>query len=610
MSLSTGGRMVNPRLGSYFGIFASVFLAVFLLALILGQLGVDDKILSFAVLLTPMALYGALAAASFTNRSSDFLASGRRVPSVYNGAALVAATMGGFTVASLTGLFYAHGFDAWAIATGTAAGLVIMGTMVAPYVRKDGALSLPGFLGRRFDSRAVRLTAAAIFLVPIFLVLVAELRIGVWLTRQLTGSNERWLLAAFSGTAACCLLLGGARATSWSATAQTIAVLLSVVGAVGVAATVMTNLPVAQLSFGPVLQDVARAEAALGVPKIEAQPIDFAFAKQGLVAITERMGDPFTAIGYLAHVLLVLMVMAGIAAAPWIVPRCAMATGVHAARKSLSWAILAYTLIAITLAAAAAFVRWIVLSDVAGRSASAAPDWFQEAASRGLAEVTSNVPSIPPSAVQLHRDAIVFLLPNAAELPHALTFLVYAGAAAAVVGCVTATAYAMSTILSEDVVLGMRWEPPSPAVRLSLARLAVGLVLTLASLASSIVATDPVTLVLMALALSAATAFPVTLLAIWYKRMTTAGTAAALVSGFVTCLAVLLSDSSGGLGFATILAGVAGLCVAALCGITVSRFTVSANRIALERVRDMRIPGGETIYDREIRLLRQKENSV
>ena len=191
-----------------------------------------------------------------------------------------------------------------------------------------------------------------------------------------------------------------------------------------------------------------------------------------------------------------------------------------------------------------------------------------------------------------------------------LTFLLYAGATAAIVAAITLTANALSAILAEDAILGLRWEPPGAGIRLLLARGCVAIVMTLAALAAMIMPTDPVDLVIAAMSICAATAFPVVVLAVWYKRLSPLGAATGLALGFALSLGALMSGLQTVLGYPVTLAGVAIAPLTALVAVGVSRVTPKTDRVALERVRDMRIPGGETIYDREARLLRLKETTL
>ena len=241
MSVLQRTRLVNPRLGNYFGIFLAAFLALALMALLSEQLGLPLHIVRWASLLAPLALYGAIGIASWTEDPLDFFAAGRRVPAFFTGLGLAVAVLGGTGLVALTGLFFLNGFDAWCIANGFTAGFVAMAILVAPYFRKFGNFSLPSYLGRRFESRTVRVVGAALLAVPILLVIMAEIRVMLfaagWLIaphlaspqgEALSGGQMAGpvgLIVAITLTAT--VVLGGMRAVGWSGTAAGIAALVA-----------------------------------------------------------------------------------------------------------------------------------------------------------------------------------------------------------------------------------------------------------------------------------------------------------------------------------------------------------------------------------------------
>ena len=108
----------------------------------------------------------------------EFFAAGRRVPAGYTGLGIAGATMGATGIVAMTGVFFLIGFDALCLVIGGLAGFVIMAVMLAPFFRKFGMFTVPSYLGRRFESRAVRLLSAGLISVPILLLLAAELRHG------------------------------------------------------------------------------------------------------------------------------------------------------------------------------------------------------------------------------------------------------------------------------------------------------------------------------------------------------------------------------------------------------------------------------------------------
>jgi cation/acetate symporter len=116
--------------------------------------------------------------------------------------------------------------------------------------------------------------------------------------------------------------------------------------------------------------------------------------------------------------------------------------------------------------------------------------------------------------------------------------------------------------------------------------------------------TDPLLLLLTCLALTGSTLFSVLVLSIWWKRMNSFGAIAGLSSGFGVALVAMLAGSS--IGLSGPLAGLLGIPAGALGAMLASLATPAPNRRILELVREMRIPSGEIIYDREMRLLRLK----
>lgn len=175
MAFTSSTRLVNPRLGTYFGIFTAALVALVLMALMFEQLGVADGLLRALMFAAPLLLYAAIGFNARAREPHDYFASGRRVPAFFNGLVLGVAALGGAGFLGLTGALFIAGFDALCLSIGWCAGLVFMAVLFAPYVRKFGTYTVPAFLGRRFDSRAVRVVAAAVLCPPILLLLIAEL---------------------------------------------------------------------------------------------------------------------------------------------------------------------------------------------------------------------------------------------------------------------------------------------------------------------------------------------------------------------------------------------------------------------------------------------------
>jgi cation/acetate symporter len=604
--MSTRTRIINPRLGSYFGIFASAFTGLVLVLLILEQLGVSDPLLRGLMLAVPIALYVAIGLGARTSEALDFFASGRRVPSVYNGLILAVGSIGGTGLLAIPGLFFLHGFDAWCIPIGLAAGFVVMAPLLAPFLRKFGAYTVPSYLGRRFDHRAIRVIAALILAVPTLLVLAAEIRTGTTAAVWLTGQPEPVVAAILVAAVASALVFGGMRSLSWANSSECIAALLAIFVPAALVGVAMTNLPLPQLSSGPILRALTRLEAIQKIPLPLTSPLTFDFAGSGLASVTQRFAQPFGSIGSLSFILTSLTVMAGTAAAPWLLQRTGTTPGIYETRKSLGWATFFVGMVMLTLAADAIFLRDIVMHGLVNQSRAQLPSWFQTMEAAGLAAVDGQGTHLPLSAFKFQRDAALITLPIAQGYPAVMIYLVLAGVIAAAIALSSLAAMALGAALAEDVVYGFRREPAPGSLRLGVARGAILLAAVAGGWLALSINTDPLTLFLWALALSASAFFPVLVLSIWWKRLNKLGAMAGMVSGFAAAALAILAGDGGWMGINSSLAAVFGIPAGFAAAVAGAWAGGQPPRQALELVAEMRMPGGETLHDREMRLLRLK----
>ncbi len=121
--------------------------------------------------------------------------------------------------------------------------------------------------------------------------------------------------------------------------------------------------------------------------------------------------------------------------------------------------------------------------------------------------------------------------------------------------------------------------------------------------------TDPLRLVLWALSITGASLFPVMILSIWWKRLTVGGATIGIISGFVAAALAILMSEMGVLSTPSPIAGILGLPVSFALALGISLMRPEASRHALEIVRDMRVPGGEIIYDREMQRLQLRKHA-
>jgi cation/acetate symporter len=245
-----------------------------------------------------------------------------------------------------------------------------------------------------------------------------------------------------------------------------------------------------------------------------------------------------------------------------------------------------------------------------GRSFVELPLWFDELVARGLASVEAGSSVLALGSFQFARDGILFAIPGALEFPAIVVYLVLASVIAAAFAAATATAFGLSAILAEDVFGGLRLGLERDAVRIGTARVMVVVVLAAGLAMYSTITADPVNLFLSAMALSAATSFPVITLSIWWKRLNITGAFVGMVVGFAATLGLMLVSASWQLTLAAPLAGIIALPIAVFAAVAAALATPAPRPTAQGAARDMRIPGGETVYDREMRLMRFEQRDT
>ncbi|HVJ77310.1 MAG TPA: sodium:solute symporter [Hyphomicrobium sp.] len=608
MAFGARARVVNPRLGTYFSIFAALFTVLFLLVLIFEQLSFSEAMLKLGFFVVPILIYAGIGLSVGSNDTLNYFAAGRRVPAAYTGLLLAASALGSTLLVAGTGAFFFSGFDALVLMMGTLTGFVVMAITLAPFYRKFGAFTVPSYLGRRFESRALRIASAVVVAVPMLLVLAAELHMGAGVTGRLIGSSPDLIVCVLALSVAITTVAGGKRSFTWAGVAQSIALFLALLGVATTVSVIVTNLPIPQLANGPIVRGLVRNEIHEGLQFIGTWPLAFDLPGDGFAVLSKPYTQPFGAVGILAFGMGIFAIAAGISTAPWLLPRVAATPSVYEARKSLGWATVFSGLALLTVSAVAIFMRDFALDAVMSERLGPLPKWLYDAAAAHLVSFDQTAARLGFAGLQFDRDGVLFALPVATELPRAFFYLLLAGAIAASLVAAGATTVSLAAVLAEDVVQGMSWEPSMPETRVWIMRVFIGIVALCGAMVAIIAPTDPLRLVLWALSLTGASLFPVMILSVWWKRLTATAAIAGVVSGFgAGALAILISEV-GAISVPSAIAGILGLPVSFALAIGLSLMRTETTRHTLEIVRDIRVPGGEIVYDREMQRLQLRKH--
>ena len=605
MTLTHAGRFTERRTGTYIAIFASAYVSLFLGALIAEQLGVATATLWNWLFLLPLALFGIVGIMMPADDGRDFYTAGRRVPPFFSGLSLAVTAIGGTGVVCITGALFKIGIDALVLVIGWITGLVFVGVLLFPFLRKCGAYTIPSFLGLRLDSRVVRMVAALVLIVPTTLLLAAELRVAAFLAAWMTGQADVAMVPVVAALATVTIVFGGIRAFTWTSSTQALAALLAMVVPATIVSLLISNLPFPQMMHGNLLRGFSRAEFAQSFPALQTGVAIFHMPGSGLEAFAGPYLQSFGHVGPLTLPVAILIIATGIAGLPAVLNRAGTTATVYETRKSTGWAVLNAAFILLTLASVAGFMRGYVSEQIVNAAGDRLPLWFQTLQQLGFATVGKTREAIVLSGISIRRDIAFVTLPMAAGMPMPLAALTAAGALAAALAGASAHILALGGMLSEDILHGGRREAPDDAVRLWTGRIALGAAGGL-GLACALFVTDPLAVALAALAISAATGFPVLLMSILWRKVSRFGAVAGMLTGLGVTLVLMFASLTGIIAMPLLLAASLGGPANILVLVMLSQAAPIASRRALEVVRDVRIPGGEAIYDREMRILRRK----
>ena len=593
------------NLGRIYGTYAGGFAAFVIILAILEQMGVPDQVIGYLFVFCTLGVYAGIGIVTRTIRVAEYYVAGRSVPAVYNGMATAADWMSGASFVGMAGTLYALGYDGLAYVVGWTGGYVLVAVLVAPYLRKFGAYTVPDFLAARFGGNLARTVGILVLLACSFTYVVAQLySTGIIASRFLGISFE---IAVYIGLAGIllCSMLGGMRAVTWTQVAQYIVLIIAYMLPVAILSAQKSGFPIAQIAYGTVLQDIAVLEQQL--------------LANGL-ATAETLKphlEPFTSLDPLNFFALIACLMIGTASLPHILMRYFTTSSVRDARRSVGWSLLFIFLLYVTAPAYAAFAKLEIYQNVIGAGLDALPQWIYTYGKLGLVDIcgvhaasvdairsacaavpgNEGVLRLPDLAID--RDVIVIATPEIAGLPYVIAGLVAAGGLAASMSTADGLLLAIANALSHDVYYRMVNRRAPKSRRLVIARILLIAMAILAAYVASTRPSDILSVVAWAFSLAAAGFFPAIVLGIWWRRCTAAGAIAGMITGFGITLYYLVMTQFGGMdpwfGVMNISAAVFGLPAGFAVAIGTSLLTPAPSAEIQGLIDDIRKPAGEPV---------------
>jgi cation/acetate symporter len=363
------------NLGRVYGIYTGGFLAFIIFVAILEQLGVPNRVLGYLFVGFTILIYAFIGIVSRTTQVSEYYVAGRKVPAVYNGMATGADWMSGASFVGMAGTLYALGYDGLAFVLGWTGGYVLVSVLLAPYLRKFGAYTVPDFLSARYNGNMARFIGVIVLLACSFTYVVAQIyATGIIASRFLGMSFEIAVYAGLAGILVCSML-GGMRAVTWTQVAQYIVLIIAYLTPVVILSTQKYGIPLPELMYGQALQDIAARET---------QMIADGLAQ---AATLKPHISAFLTYDRLNYFALILCLMVGTASLPHILMRYFTTPSVRDARKSVAWSLFFIFLLYFTAPSYAAFAKLEVYTNVIGQSLDALPAWISTYSNLDLVKI-------------------------------------------------------------------------------------------------------------------------------------------------------------------------------------------------------------------------------
>ncbi len=606
--MSAAAPDFQRNLNKIYGIYAGGFLAFIALMAVLDTAGVGETVISYGFVGFTIFIYAAIGVVSRTALVSQYYVAGRSVPAVYNGMATAADWMSGASFVAMAGGIFFTGYGYTSLLVGWTGGYVLVATLLAPYLRKFGAYTVPDFLGARYGGNLARFFGVVVLFVCSLTYVTSQINATGTIASRAFGVPFE--LAVFFGLAGIlmCSMLGGMRAVTWTQVAQYIVLIFAYIMPVVWLSIVWEQGFLPQLAYGGLLKDIAELEVqhGLGTEAYETAKSEF----KGVKAITNpHWLAKADAVSLWKYATLTFCLMAGTASLPHILMRFFTTPSVREARVSVAWSLLFIFLLYFTAPALATFAKFNFLNNLVGMEAAALEglNWFarwKEVQFADFVDLNSDG-IVGMGELMIRADVVVLATPEMAGLPYWVSGLVAAGGLAAALSTADGLLLAIANALSHDVYGKIINPQASAQLRLVVARvILIGVGILGASIAA-LRLTGILGGVIWAFSFAASGLFVPLVLGVWWKRANRAGALAGIAAGFISGSFYLYYLR--GMGGEPILYldhlrfGIVGMVVCFVVMVAVSLMTAEPEKEIQDMVDDIRYPVGEPSVKKYLR---------
>ena len=490
---------------------------------------------TFLLVAASFALYIGIAVWSRASSTKDFYVAGGGVSPLANGMATAADWMSAASFISMAGLISFMGYDGSVYLMGWTGGYVLLALLLAPYLRKYGAFTVPDFVGDRYYSQLARIVAVVCAIFVSFTYVAGQMRgVGIVFGRFLE-VDVNVGVGIGMGIVFFYAVLGGMKGITYTQVAQYCVLIFAFMVPAIFLSLMITGTPIPQFGLGGVDQ-------ASGMPLLER-----------LNGLHQELGfGPYTSgtKSTLDVFFITAALMVGTAGLPHVIIRFYTVPRVRDARISVGWALLFISLLYTTAPAVAVFARTNLINSVQDVPYSSVPEWFTKWEDTGLisfddANGDGRIQYVGPESpltneLTVDRDIMVLANPEIANLPAWVIGLVAAGGLAAALSTAAGLLLVISSAVSHDLLKRSLMPEITEKQELMAARIAAGVAVFVAGYFGMNPPGFVAQVVAFAFGLAASSFFPAIILGIFSKRTTREGAILGMVSGITFTAAYIV----------------------------------------------------------------------
>jgi cation/acetate symporter len=491
----------------------------------------DLQTLTFLFVGATFALYIGIAFWARASSTKEFYVAGGGIHPIANGMATAADWMSAASFISMAGLIAFYGYGGSVFLMGWTGGYVLLAMLLAPYLRKHGAFTVPEFISDRYYSKTARVVAVVCLIIASVTYVIGQMKgIGVAFSRFLevdyeTGLVSGMVIVAFYAT------MGGMKGITYTQIAQYVIMIIAYTIPAIFISFMLTGNPIPQLGLGSEM-----ADGTYLLDKLDQVVTQLGFAEyttQARLSTTNMF-------------VYTLSLMIGTAGLPHVIMRFFTVSSVKAARESAGWALVFIALLYTTAPAVAAMARLNLMQTIDQPNAEQnlayadRPSWFKNWETTGLLkfEDKNNDGLIQYTGdkktnemVKVDRDIMVLANPEIAGLPNWVIAIVAAGGLAAALSTAAGLLLAIASSISHDLLKGV-WKPNiTEKEELKYSRISMIGAILIAGYYGFNPPDFAAGTVALAFGLAASSIFPALMMGIFSKKMNKEGAIAGMLSG-------------------------------------------------------------------------------